>query len=136
MNTFKTIHNIVSSIILAPAMRHARDEFMLLVRGYMRPTDEDGILLMRSEHAARQAIESVLLERPSGTCPHCGHLLVGDAYDKGNGGDEARDGDDALYLNYSAVCPHCGKTVYALYRFLGVYTEEEYNEIINRYRNH
>ena len=60
--TRKRIHNIVASAILAEAMRHIRNEFMLTVRGYLRPRPEDSDLFARAERAARQAIEKVLLE--------------------------------------------------------------------------
>lgn len=60
--TRKRIHNIVESAILAEAMRHIRNEFMVSVRRYLRLKPEDSDLFMRAEKAAREAIEKVLLE--------------------------------------------------------------------------
>lgn len=60
--TKRRIHNIVESAIIAEAMRHIRNEYMLTVRGYLRLKPEDSDLFARAEKAARQAIEKVLLE--------------------------------------------------------------------------
>ena len=54
------IHNIVASAVLAPAMRHIKNEFMVSIRGYLRPKPEDDELFVRCERAAREAIEAEL----------------------------------------------------------------------------
>ena len=54
------IHNIVASTVLAPAMRHIKNEFMICIRGYLRPKPEDEALFARCERAAREAIENEL----------------------------------------------------------------------------
>ena len=58
----RAIHNIVASTELSPAMRHIRDEYMVSVRGYLRPSNADEELFVKAEHAARKALEDVLLE--------------------------------------------------------------------------
>lgn len=57
-----TIHAIVASAILEPVMRHIKGEFMVAVRGYLRPDAKDDALFSKAENAAREAIESVLME--------------------------------------------------------------------------
>lgn len=54
------IHNIVAAAVLAPAMRSIKNDFMMQVRGHMRPTQEDDELFARCERAAREAIEREL----------------------------------------------------------------------------
>lgn len=43
-------------------MRHIKGEFMVSVRGYLRPDAKDDALFSKAENAAREAIESVLTE--------------------------------------------------------------------------
>lgn len=62
MNNSKQIHNIVAGIILAEPIRRLRDDFMTLVRGYLRVENKDEELFRKAEHAARTAMENVLLE--------------------------------------------------------------------------
>ncbi len=58
----KKIHNIVASTILAPAMRHIKEDFMIGVRGYLRTSKQDDELFRKVENAAREAMERTLLE--------------------------------------------------------------------------
>ena len=62
MDIQRKIHNIVASIVLAEPMRQLRNEFMMGIRGYLCPNDHDRELLIRAEHAAREAMERTLLE--------------------------------------------------------------------------
>lgn len=61
MDTKKKIHNIIASMVLAPEMRKAKNEFMIGVRGYLRTKPEDDELFIKAEKAARAAIEKTLL---------------------------------------------------------------------------
>lgn len=62
MNDPKVIHNIVTSTVLADAMRHIRYEFMVSVRGRLKSKESDSELIHQAEKAARRAMERVLLE--------------------------------------------------------------------------
>lgn len=62
MDKKQKIHNIVDSIVLAEPMRRLKQEFMVGIRGYLRSKPEDDRLLIEAEHAARQAMEDVLME--------------------------------------------------------------------------
>lgn len=62
MNDRKKIHNIVASTVLANAMCWIKHEFMFGIRGYLCTKPEDDKLFARAERAARNALESVLLE--------------------------------------------------------------------------
>lgn len=61
-NKRNTIHTIVASAFLGPVMRYIKGEFMVAVRGYLRPDTKDDALFMKAENAAREAIENVLME--------------------------------------------------------------------------
>ena len=61
-NKRNTIHTIVASAFLGPVMRYIKGEFMVAVRGYLRPDAKDDALFSKAENAAREAIESVLME--------------------------------------------------------------------------
>lgn len=106
---------------------------MISVRGYLRPRDKDDALFMRTEHAARQAMEVTLSERweKANCCPCCGNKLESMAYDEGNGGDQFEDKDGNEYQDWSAMCPNCGKTVHLVAKYMGVLTEEEYQNLRN-----
>lgn len=65
-NKRNTIHTIVASAVLAPVMHYIKGEFMVAVRGYLRPDDKDDALFAEAEKAAREAIESVLVEEGPG----------------------------------------------------------------------
>jgi len=130
MKNNNTIHNIVASTILAQAMRHIRDEFMVQIRGYLRMNEKDSQLFIKAEHSARQALEVAISERAGKcVCPHCGSKEID--FDAGNGGDQFEDKDGNMYQDYSAVCTNCGKTVHLVAKYFGILTEEEYNNLQN-----
>lgn len=120
----KTINNIVESTILAPAMRHIKNEFMVLVRGYLRTREEDEKLFTRCEHAMREAAKAVLSERDHSRyiCPHCGTI----ANIKSCDNVEIRtDRDGVEHMVYRGKCETCDDDFYAAYRYMGTLTEEE-----------
>lgn len=130
MKNNKTIHNIVASTVLADAMRHIRNEFMVRIRGYLRMNDKDSQLFMKAEHSARQALEVAISERANKcVCPHCGSEEID--FDAGNGGDQFKDKDGNEYQTYSGVCRGCGKTVYLTAKYMGVLAEEEVQALQN-----
>lgn len=61
-NNRPAIHAIVATADLTPVMHHIKGEFMVSVRGYLRPGAKDDALFSKAENAAREAIESVLME--------------------------------------------------------------------------
>ena len=125
-----TLHNVVTSVTLNPFFRQLRDEFNQCIRGKRYTSDHDSKLMIRAEHAARQAIETVLSEKDqSFTCPNCGATLNAEAYNKGNGGDQFRDEDGNHYQVWSDICPECGQEVYATYRYMGMLTEKEFKKL-------
>lgn len=60
MTSRQQIHNIAASIILAEPMRQIRDEVMVGIRGYLRPSEEDSRLFVLIEKKMRESIEVVL----------------------------------------------------------------------------
>ena len=94
----RNIHNIVASTVLAEPMRHIANNFMPYVRGYLVQKPKDQSLFLRTEHAARQAMEIILSERADHPhCPCCGKVIDSRGYDAGNGGDQFRDLDGNEY---------------------------------------
>lgn len=122
----KKLHNIAASIILADAMRTIRNEFLVSIRGYLRPDDKDQQLITRTEHAMRQAIETQLSERTDTyRCPDCGSDELD--FDAGNGGDQVKDRDGNQYQIYSATCRGCGRTVYLTAKYIGILNQKEFD---------
>ena len=125
------LHNIVSSIVLADAMRKLKNEFMISIRGYLRPSDEDDNLFIRAEHAARDAMEVTLMERDHKyNCPYCKSENLD--FSAGNGGDEKNNSEGVSHLFYTAICKDCGKKAYQAYRYLGILTEGQFNSLLEK----
>lgn len=127
MRDSRQIHNIVASLILAPAMRVLRKEYAIGILGHLRLSEEEEKVVWHAEHASREVMESVVGGASSDfSCPHCGSKELD--FDQGNGGNEVVDRFGATHLYYTAQCRNCGKTVYSTYRFLGNLTEDEFKE--------
>ena len=108
MNDKKKIHNIVAAAILAQPMRQIKQDFILGVRGYRYPLENDDELIIKAEQAARSAMEQVLLEAPNPFSTRHENLLIEalssiNSYDGKNAvilptGEKAIDFDDAWLL--------------------------------------
>lgn len=108
MNDKKKIHNIVAAAILAQPMRQIKQDFVLGVRGYRYPLENDDELIIKAEKAARSAMEQVLIEAPNPLSMRHENLLIEalSSINSYNGknvvtlstGEKALDFDDAWLL--------------------------------------
>ena len=130
MKNGKKIHNIVASIVFAPALRELAGEFMVGIRGFLRrgPAEED--LFRRLDHDIRQAAEFTLSERAGNhagitrpACPECGP--GGSLVPDGHAPETFYDADGNAYLERKSTCAVCGREYHTVYRLMGVLSPDE-----------